>query len=1107
MRKRLQHIASIALHKTWRPLGRWGAGLALLWCTAAQAATPPLVTMTAPPTSVTRTTSFTYHADGLLKTEVREPDNAQLKLETSYEYDAWGNRIVTQVSSPATGRAAIATTRTTTTYDTRGQFPVTQKNALGHTTTTLYNPRYGTVARMDDVNQLSTQFEYDGFGRKVLEINPDGTQRKWDYKACNCGPKTSYYIRMHQYARDGLTPIAGWQASYFDVLDREVLSETQSIETIRMIYTDKEYDSRGNVVSSSRPYLTNDTVYSTTYQYDELNRLVSSTAPDGAITSYTYNGLRSTTTNTLNQNTTKVLNAKGQLAKVIDNLSQTIAYQYDASGNLWLTTDPKNNMNFMAYDILGRKTKMYEPDSGSTLYEYDALGRMARRTDARGNVTEDTYDALDRLTRRQETDLISSWSFDTCAKGIGKLCKISADNGYHSEPTYDTYGRMTSSSTTIDAAAYQTSITFDERGRVATQTYPTGLTLEYDYTGFNFLQEIRNKATGALYWRAKTMDADQRIREQLYGNQIVTNTVYTNTNGTIKEQYAGAGKGVQNLVYGFDQIGNLQSRSDSNQNLSETFLYDGLNRLKTATVNSGAAGLATQSYEYDGIGNIKERSGVGIYGYLETSSKPHAVSSIALDGGGKRHYTYDAAGNLILELQTSAAGATIAAKGRTVSYTSFNMPLAITTPSASMSFIYGPQHQRIKEIAPGLTTVYLNSSDSGSLLYEKDIKGNGEIEHRQFISAYGVVVAVVKTVGSQNTTQYFHRDYLGSVVAVSDEAGNVIERLAYDASGKRRFPAGGQDQQGTLAGTNTKRGFTNHAHLDTLGLVHMNGRVYDPLVARFMSADPGVPHPEDLQSYNRYSYARNNPLASVDLDGFNDQDHRNEGLAEDSFIQRLYDSLIEYFNTSSNSAANENISNRNAQQVEIVGHEAENVVKITAKRPDNCQSLGCINQISSEATPTRHRTGNFVQDKVMDEYSRTASTILNASRQFAITYTAASAFSMSKMGRRSGISLLKFVEIEKKEEPRKSLQEQAKEIRHTLNKDKPTVEIKTDEKTITLFDLTGPAHKGIETPHMQYKFPNTNPAGVTYWNKDGKMVNPMTQADLDFVRGYLEKIQ
>ncbi|MGX9773218.1 RHS repeat domain-containing protein [Janthinobacterium aestuarii] len=839
----------------------------------AQAATPPVVVINPPATTVTRTVSFTYDADGLLNGEIREPNNAQLRLETAYTYDAWGNRSETRVASPASGAAAIVATRSSATYDRRGQFPATQKNALGHTGTSTYHPQYGSPTSVTDANQLSVQFQYDSFGRKILEINPDGTRKKWAYALCGpytCSGRAKYFIKMQLYASDGVTAIGPWQTNYFDELDRDILSETQGLDSTAMIYTAREYDSRGNLARSSRPY----SAYQpneqwANNQYDALNRIATTTTADGAVTRFAYNGLRSTVSNALNQTTTRVLDAKGQVAQVVDNLGQAISYQYDAFGNLWLTTDPKGNMNVMAYDSLGRKTKMYEADTGGSLYAHDALGRMVQQTDAKGQITTLGYDVLNRMTSRGETDLISSWVFDSCVKGIGKLCQVSADNGYREVVAYDGYGRVGNSSTTIDAT-YTASSEFDQHGRLAKQTYPTGLALKYVYTSFGFLKEVRNQANDALYWRVSEMDAEGHVLAQTYGNQIVTNAVYDNATGKVKEQYAGAGKGVQNLVYRFDQIGNLQSRSDSNQNLSETFLYDGLNRLSSATVNAGSVGLATQTYGYDGIGNITQRSGVGTYGYLETSNKPHAVSSIALTGGGKRQYTYDLNGNLINELQTTAAGAVVAAMGRKISYTSFNMPLTIATPSTSMTYVYGPSHQRTRAIAPGLTTVYLNGAGSGKLLYEKDIKANGEIEHRQFITANGVVVAVVKTAGGKNTTQYFHRDFLGSLVAVSDEAGTVIERLAYDASGKRRFPAGGQDAQGTLAGNTSKRGFTNHEHLDALGLIHMNGRVYDPLVARFMSADPGVPHPDDLQSYNRYAYARNNPLAYVDLNGFED---------------------------------------------------------------------------------------------------------------------------------------------------------------------------------------------------------------------------------------------
>jgi RHS repeat-associated protein len=97
--------------------------------------------------------------------------------------------------------------------------------------------------------------------------------------------------------------------------------------------------------------------------------------------------------------------------------------------------------------------------------------------------------------------------------------------------------------------------------------------------------------------------------------------------------------------------------------------------------------------------------------------------------------------------------------------------------------------------------------------------------------------------------RYFHHDHLGSVAAVTDGiTGAVIERLAYDPWGKRRYPNGAADTSDALLGLTTDRGFTMHEHLDEMGVIHMNGRVYDPLIGRFMSADPLIPRPYHLQS-------------------------------------------------------------------------------------------------------------------------------------------------------------------------------------------------------------------------------------------------------------------
>ncbi|EJL82068.1 RHS repeat protein, partial [Herbaspirillum sp. CF444] len=136
--------------------------------------------------TITRTSAFEYDAaTGLLTKEIIEPDNPQLRLETAYTYDAYGNKVAAATSSPATGAAAVTPRSSATTYDALGQFPVSSSNALGQSETRTYDPRFGGMTSLTGPNGLTTQWQYDGFGRKIKEIRADGTQTKWDYLYCN----------------------------------------------------------------------------------------------------------------------------------------------------------------------------------------------------------------------------------------------------------------------------------------------------------------------------------------------------------------------------------------------------------------------------------------------------------------------------------------------------------------------------------------------------------------------------------------------------------------------------------------------------------------------------------------------------------------------------------------------------------------------------------------------------------------------------------------------------------------------------------------------------------------------------------------------------------
>ena len=83
---------------------------------------------------------------------------------------------------------------------------------------------------------------------------------------------------------------------------------------------------------------------------------------------------------------------------------------------------------------------------------------------------------------------------------------------------------------------------------------------------------------------------------------------------------------------------------------------------------------------------------------------------------------------------------------------------------------------------------------------------------------------------------------------------NPANWQAYDQGSQPTMPFGG-------------RGYTGHEHLNDLGLINMNARLYDPLLGRFLAPDPQVSSLETSNAYNRFIYASNNPMMYVDING------------------------------------------------------------------------------------------------------------------------------------------------------------------------------------------------------------------------------------------------
>lgn len=208
-------------------------------------------------------------------------------------------------------------------------------------------------------------------------------------------------------------------------------------------------------------------------------------------------------------------------------------------------------------------------------------------------------------------------------------------------------------------------------------------------------------------------------------------------------------------------------------------------------------------------------------------------------------YCYDARGNQL------------SGPGRQVKYASFDKPVEISAGSSLSRFSYDPERKRYLQTVEGRTSVYL---DEGRF---EEVNDGG----RSWQDAYVGDYLILRKEGGAVKKLYLLRDALGSVEILLDANGAVSERQSFAAFGEHRG-ADWKDNGNQPTATSTRRGFTGHEHLEESGLVHMNGRVYDPVIGRFLSADIVYQDTANAQAYNRYSYGWNNPFASVDPTGY-----------------------------------------------------------------------------------------------------------------------------------------------------------------------------------------------------------------------------------------------
>jgi RHS repeat-associated protein len=202
-------------------------------------------------------------------------------------------------------------------------------------------------------------------------------------------------------------------------------------------------------------------------------------------------------------------------------------------------------------------------------------------------------------------------------------------------------------------------------------------------------------------------------------------------------------------------------------------------------------------------------------------------------------------------------------------YTAFNKAKSITEGTYAATISYGFDQQRRKMVVTNSGSTVVTKYYVGD--YEKIITGT-VIRELHYL---GDAIFVRYTNGGapMDSMYYIHADHLGSIATVLDQNRNIKAKYSYDAWGRRRNYT---DYTYTLSGSYNQnvfdRFYTGHESIPLIGgtgggLINMNGRMYDPLIARMLSTDNYVQAAGFTQSYNRYSYCLNNPLKYTDPTG------------------------------------------------------------------------------------------------------------------------------------------------------------------------------------------------------------------------------------------------
>ena len=693
----------------------------------------------------TRATTSAGAQTNAVGVETAFPDNAGLKLQTTYAHDADGNVTSATTVGGTTGHVASRTTRWQDFADAR--YAGTVRNALDHRETLEWDAALGLPTRVADANGRILNLDYDAFGREISrERTWDGVTETTTYAACgsscatvsatasSCGVSADVAMKATTTSPDAPDTVR-----YYDELGRTVRTATQSFGSATTYRTaDVLHNARGLVACASAPYHTGGTKRYAKYGYDARGRVTSLTRPDGGSVAVKYTAdsgnsrVKATVRETVldagrsalsgTRNTVFEYNVLGELVETTAGAQGPSAkrsetrYAYDGGGLLKTVTVENGTADYattFGYDDAGNRTRVANPNFAATSFVYTALGQLRTRTDGRGTTTW-TYDELGRIKSRTDPGGgAAAWEWDpTGALGVAKkrTYNDSTSTAVEFEETYryDADERPETTTTTLrksasasDALTVTRTHTYDSRGRPSTTTTgPSALAVGYEYNARGYLSKFK-KGSAALVTVTAT-DAWGNATGESYGNGVSTTRTFDELGRTTGIGTAKGTTKLQNETYGWRSDGLLESRAVGSGATADTevFGYDHLGRLDSAktyvdetTVRASSTLDRSLSYGYDRLGNLTSKPGASLRYQGTGNAGPNAATSANV--GVATTISYDTSGHVIRYDAATGDDTFVEWDGRgRVSRITVGTSRTTTTPTARDEFRYGPDGER-----------------------------------------------------------------------------------------------------------------------------------------------------------------------------------------------------------------------------------------------------------------------------------------------------------------------------------------------------------------------------------------------------------------------------